>query len=516
MKNETSSANKECIASIVSNPSNYIPNTSSEQEDMLRAVGIDSIDGLFHDIPCELKLQHDLSLPSAMSEPVLCDHINALARRNISGDTHVCFMGGGIYDHFIPAAIGQITGRQEFYTAYTPYQAEISQGTLQWIFEYQTMICRLTGMDISNASLYDGATACAEAMLMARSVTGRDDVIVVGGVNPQYAEVCETYARFRGINVIKLPIDPESGTASISDLDKLVTDKCAAVIVQSPNYFGLIEDLGEIGKVVKKHGALFVTAVDPISLGLLEPPSSFGADVVVGEGQALGNPMNFGGPGFGFFACKSDYIRKIPGRVVGETTDSKNRRGFILTLQAREQHIRREKATSNICTNQALCALAATAYMSLMGKSGFREVAELCVQKSHYMYNRLIDTGKFEPKFTAPFFKEFVLKIKGCTGCNGGAGGYSGNGSAGGNSGIGGTGGVGGHVAGGNSGNGGAASTSGPDAGAFYDKMLQAGFMPGIVPSKGVGLDGCILIAVTEKRTKAQIDAYVDKAGEIL
>jgi glycine dehydrogenase subunit 1 len=376
-------------------------------------------------------------------------------------------MGGGIYDHFIPAVVGQLTGRQEFYTAYTPYQAEISQGTLQAIFEFQTMISRLSGMDVANASLYDGATACAEAMLMATAVSGRNKVVFAGQVHPQYIEVCETYARFRGVKVVAVPFAAPTGTADLACLQEAVAEDTAAVIVQSPNFFGVLEDLDAIGKIAKSAGALFVTAVDPFSLAILEPPAAYGADIVVGEVQGLGNPMNFGGPGFGFFACKNAYLRKMPGRVVGETTDSKGGRGFILTLQAREQHIRREKSTSNICTNQALCALAATIYLSAMGKQGIPEVARLCLQKSHYMYEELLKTGKFVPQFTTPFFKEFTLKYQGA------------------------------------------------DLSGFINTMLAAGFMPGIDLKPITGLKDCLLIAVTEKRSKAEIDAYVEKAGEI-
>ena len=457
------------------NKAPYVPHTTDERAEMLRVIGVNSIDALFTDIPEGLRLQSELKLPPAMSEPELLRHMNALAAKNISAATHICFMGGGVYDHFIPAAVSGITSRQEFYTAYTPYQAEMSQGTLQSIFEYQTMICELTGMDLSNASVYDGATACAEAMLMAYNITERTDIVFAGKVNPQYIEVCETYGRFRGVNVIRAPYDPSTGTVSIEALSSLITDNCAAVIAQNPNFFGLIENLKEIGAAAKSKGALFIAVADPISLAILEPPGSFGADIVAGEGQALGNPMSFGGPGFGFLACTSAHMRKIPGRIIGQTNDASGRRGFILTLQAREQHIRREKATSNICSNQALCALAAAAYMSLLGKKGLREVAELCASKSHYMYNELIKTGKFEPVFSAPFFKEFTLRYKG------------------------------------------------KDLGNFIKEMTRAGFMPGIDLAACGDCDcsdccregDCVLIAVTEKRTKAEIDAYVAKAGEI-
>jgi glycine dehydrogenase subunit 1 len=446
---------------------NYIPNTPCDQEEMLKSMGLSSIEELFADIPDELLLQGELTLPAPMSEPELLGHMKALAGQNISADTHACFMGGGVYDHYVPALVSQVTGRQEFYTAYTPYQAEISQGTLQAIFEFQSMISRLTGMDVANASLYDGATACAEAMLLANAVNDRPDLVIAGQVNPQYIEVCETYAKFRDINVIRVPFDADAGTVSLDSLAQAVTENCAAVLVQSPNFFGVLEDLAKIGELAKSQGALFITAVDPISLGLLEPPAAYGADIVVGEGQGLGNPMNYGGPGFGFFACKTAYMRKVPGRVVGITTDSRGNRGFILTLQAREQHIRREKSTSNICTNQALCALAGTVYMSAMGKQGLQNVADLCLQKSHYMYDELLKTGKFTPVFSAPFFKEFVLKYTG--GC----------------------------------------------IKALQEALLQAGFMPGIDFTPSMGLENCLMIAVTEKRTKAEIDAYVKKAGEV-
>jgi len=446
---------------------NYIPNTKKEKEEMLKSIGLVSVDELFADIPPELKLKRKLNLPKSMSEPELYNHMKALAKKNINSDTHICFMGGGAYDHFIPAVVGQIISRQEFYTAYTPYQAEMSQGTLQAIFEYQSMICRLTGMDVSNASVYDAGTACSEAMLMAKNITEKKDIIISGPVNPQYIQVCKTYAKYNNINIITTSFDPKKGTVNLSELKNAITDNCAAVIVQSPNFFGLIEDLEEIGKIVKNKEALFIVSVDPISLGILEPPALFGADIVVGEGQALGNPMNFGGPGFGFFTCKSDYMRKMPGRIVGETTDSNEKRGFVLTLQAREQHIRREKATSNICSNQALCALAATVYMSIMGEEGIKKIADLCLQKSHYMYDKLIQTGKFEPIFSSSFFKEFVLKYKG------------------------------------------------KDFAGFKNSMMQGGFMPGIEIDHSTGLDNCILIAVTEKRTKEEIDAYIKKAGEL-
>ena len=442
----------------------YIPITEKEKIEMLEAIGVGDVQELFTDIPEKLKLKGRLNLPVAVSELELYSHMKALASKNISADSHICFMGGGIYDHFIPAVVDQVLSRQEFYTAYTPYQAEISQGTLQAIFEYQTMICQLTGMDVSNASLYDGATACAEAMLLAHAATGRNEIVIAGSINGEYLEVCQTYARFKNLTIHVTPYNTNTGTVDISELAGYVTDNCAAVIVQNPNYFGCIEDLAEIGKIVKAKASLFVTCVDPISLGMFETPASYGADIVVGEGQGMGSPMNFGGPGFGFFACKSEYMRKMPGRIVGKTTDAAGNCGFVLTIQAREQHIRREKATSNICSNQALCALAATVYLGAMGRKGFVEVAQLSASKAHYMFGELIKTGQFEPVFEGEFFKEFTIRYKG-------------------------------------------------DVDKYMDVMFENGFMPGI---RLESHPGCLLIAVTEKRTKAEIDKYVRKVGELI
>lgn len=443
----------------------YIPNTDKDRAEMLKLIGASDVEALFKDIPANLRLKGDLKIEDGKSEFEVIESLKTLAAKNISADTHVCFNGGGIYDHYIPSIVDHVSGRQEFYTAYTPYQAEMSQGTLQVIFEYQTLISRLTGMDVSNASMYDGASACAEAMIMASGHTDRNEVVILGSLNPEYLETCKTYAGFRDITVKTVGFDKKSGTVSLSELTAAVSENTAAVVVQSPNYFGIIEDIADISAAAKKCGALTVACVDPISIGMLATPGELGADIVVGEGQALGNPMNFGGPGFGFFACKSDYIRKMPGRIVGETTDKDGKRGYVLTMQAREQHIRREKATSNICSNQALCSLRATIYLSTMGKEGFARTAELCFHKSHYMYNELLKTGKFEAVFDGPFFKEFTLKYKG-------------------------------------------------DVHGFRHRMIDNGFMPGIVLCE-TGLDNCIVIAVTEKRTKQQIDEFVRKAGEV-
>lgn len=389
--------------------SRYIPNTEEQREKMLKSLGLDSIDQLFDYIPERVKLGRRLNLPEPMSEYELLKHMRELSSKNISTADYCCFLGAGAYDHYIPAVIKHMLLRGEFYTAYTPYQPEISQGTLQAIFEYQTMICELTGMDVSNASMYDGASASAEAMLLACSSKHKRKVVISQTLNPEYRNVIKTYAKFNNIDVVE--VGYKDGITELSNLESVTNKEVAAVIVQYPNFFGIIENLADISNITHKSGCYFIVVADPISLGILKSPGEYGADIVVGEGQPLGNPLSFGGPYLGFFATTKELMRRIPGRIVGQTTDKLGRRGFVLTLQAREQHIRREKATSNICSNQALNALAATIYLTLLGKNGLRKVAELCVKKSHYAYEKLIETGRFEPVFKAPFVKEFVLRI---------------------------------------------------------------------------------------------------------
>ena len=387
----------------------YIPNTGKDCENMLKVIQKKSVDELFSDIPDSLKLKGELNIPDALSEIEIMKHMESIASKNVNTEEYSCFLGAGAYDHYVPSIIKHMLMRGEFYTAYTPYQPEISQGTLQAIFEYQTMICELTGMDVSNASMYDGATAAAEAVLMACNHKRMKRVLLSKTVHPEYREVIKTYAVFNDIEIIE--IDFKNGMTDCEDLERKFTDKTAALIIQTPNFFGVIEEVDEISRITKKNNSLFIIVADPISLAVLKPPSDYGADIVVGEGQSLGNPLNFGGPYLGFFASTKDLARKMPGRIVGQTTDIDGNRGFVLTMQTREQHIRREKATSNICTNQALNALAAAIYLTVMGKKGLREVANLCAQKSHYAYETLIKTGKFAPVFRAPFFKEFVLKL---------------------------------------------------------------------------------------------------------
>ena len=440
----------------------YIPNTPSEQEEMLKAIGIASMDALFADIPEAVRLQRELRLPAPLNEMALRAHIKQLSETNLHAENHVCFAGGGVYDHYIPAVINHLAGRQEFYTAYTPYQAEMSQGTLQAVFEYQTMMARLTGMDVSNASVYDGATACAEAMLMACGIHGGDEVVLPDTLNPEYARVCQTYAQYRGITLRRAAHDAQTGCADADALAALIGPKTACVLVQSPNYYGIIEDIAALTPIAKQHGALLIAVVDPISLALLASPGWLGADIAVGEGQALGNPMSFGGPGFGFIACKKAYQRKLPGRIVGQTDDAQGRRGFVLTLQAREQHIRRENATSNICSNQALCALRAAMYLAVMGDDGLRSVAAESMRNAHSLCDALTADGRFTRRFTGPFFKEFALNVAG-------------------------------------------------DVPGLRQSMLKEGYFAGIeLPGSG------LLLAATEKQTNAQIQAFAQKAVTLL
>lgn len=386
----------------------YIPNTKDDEKEMLKAIGVDSVKDLFSDIPEDVKLNRDLDLPESMSELEVSNYLTKLANLNTTTNDLTCFLGAGAYDHYIPSIIGNIISRSEFYTSYTPYQAEISQGTLQYIFEYQTLIADLTGMDVANASLYDGGTAVAEAAFMASSITRRDEIVISKTVNPSSREVLKTYAHLQGIKVIE--VDHKEGVTNLDELQKHVTDKTAGVIVQSPNFFGIIEDTKAVEEIAhSQKKTMLITSVDPISLGILKTPGSLGADIVVGEGQALGIPLQFGGPYLGFIATTKKHMRKLPGRIVGETIDEDNNRAFVLTLQAREQHIRREKATSNICSNQGLNTLAATVYLTTLGKKGLKEVAEQTTQKAHYAFNEITKSGKYKPVFDKPFFKEFAV-----------------------------------------------------------------------------------------------------------
>lgn len=386
----------------------YIANTPEDIQEMLKAIGLESIDQLFDDIPKNIKLGRELDLPKSKSELEVTSYLKKLADKNCSMSDLTSFLGAGAYDHYIPSIVNHIISRSEFYTSYTPYQPEISQGTLQYIFEFQTLIADLTGMDSANASLYDGGTAVVEAALMSAAYSKKDEIVISKSVKPDARKILHTYAHVQNLKVIE--IDVKDGVTDMEALDGVVNDNTAAVIVQSPNFFGIIEDLEAIGKIAHKgKKTTFVASVDPISLGILKKPGDMGVDVVVGEGQSLGIPVSFGGPYLGFMAIKNEYIRKLPGRIVGQTEDLDGKRSFVLTLTAREQHIRREKATSNICSNQGLNSLAAAVYMVTMGKQGLREVAMQSTKKAHYAYEQLIKSGKFKPVFDKPFFKEFVL-----------------------------------------------------------------------------------------------------------
>ncbi|MDI6823176.1 MAG: aminomethyl-transferring glycine dehydrogenase subunit GcvPA [Bacillota bacterium] len=440
----------------------FIPNTDRNREAMLRAIGVGSLEELFADIPPEARLDRPLRLPEPMAELELQQHMLELADRNAHLGHLVCFAGAGIYDHYIPAVVDHVISRSEFYTAYTPYQPEVSQAVLQSIFEYQTMICELTGMDVSQASHYDGATALAEAGLISCSTTGRRHMVVSSTVHPEYRRVLHTYAAGADLKVTEVPY--RDGVTDLEALERALAPGAeggepACLLVQHPNFFGCLEPVADMAQLIHGRGGLFVVAASPISLGLLTPPGAYGADMAVGEGQALGNVPSFGGPTFGYFAVTEKLVRRLPGRVVGQTVDSRGQRGFVLTLQTREQHIRREKATSNICSNEALNALAATVYLATLGKRGIREVAELCLKKAHYARDAIAALPGFSPAFGAPFFMEFAVRCP----C--------------------------------------------PPA-----ELVKRGTAKGMLPGVALGrfypeLDDCLLVAVTEKRSRVQIDA---------
>lgn len=385
----------------------YLPNTPQDREAMLKSIGVSSLEDLLADIPEAVRLKRALDLPPALSERAV-KFMNELAEQNQDTCHTVSFLGAGSYDHYIPAVVDHVISRSEFYTAYTPYQAEVSQGTLQAIYEYQSLICELTGLDAANASMYDGASALAEAALLAHTATKRPEFLVSQAVHPNWRRVVKTYCQGMEVEIKTIPM--KDGLTDLNRLSEMVSDRTACVVLSQPNFFGCIEEAGEAGRIAHARGALFILSCDPMSWSLLKSPAEYGADVAVAEGQPFGLPMSFGGPYLGIFAAKKDFVRLMPGRIVGVTQDKEGRRAFVLTLQTREQHIRREKATSNICTNEGLCALAATVYLTLMGKQGFRQVGELCLQKAHYLQEEIIKLTGFQPTFQAAFFKEFAVK----------------------------------------------------------------------------------------------------------
>ncbi len=390
---------------------NYVPNTSAEQQAMLERLGLSSMEDLLTPVPAEVRLHRPLNLPAALSEPDLKRLMSSMAAKNQQLDTTISFLGAGTYDHAIPSVVPHLQYRSEFVTSYTPYQPEVSQGMLQAIYEFQTMVCQITGMDVANASLYDGSTALVEAVLMALGPGGHGEVVISAGVDPQYRRVVQTYAFSRGFEVREVPV--RNGVTSLEDLDAIVNANTSAVIIQQPNFFGCIEDIRAIEPIAHRGKSLFITAItEPASLAILAPPGACNVDIVVGELMSFGNAMSYGAPALGFIAAKQKFMRLLPGRLVGQTLEEggKKQTGYVLTLQTREQHIRRERATSNICTNQSLLAVGATIFLAALGKQGFRELGELCLQKAHYAFRQITAIPGFTPAFSAPFFDEFVIQ----------------------------------------------------------------------------------------------------------
>jgi glycine dehydrogenase subunit 1 len=385
----------------------WLTNSDADIREMLKAIGVENFEQLISAIPAELRFKGKLKIPPAVSELEVHSLLDALGKKNRLG---ISFMGGGIYDHYIPALVDALIGRSEFYTAYTPYQPEVSQGTLQAMYEFQSMICELTQMDVTNASMYDGGSALAEAILLALAHTGRKKILLSGTLNYRYREIIDTYLQHHDSVLESVPL--LNFQTDIRSLGKQINGNTAAVVIQHPNYFGFLEDVFTISEICRPHQVMFIVYYDPLSLGLLEPPGAYAADIAVAEGQVLGNRQNYGGPLVGLLSTRVELIRKIPGRLAGMTRDMEGKPGFVLTLQTREQHIRREKATSNICTNSGLMALANTVYLATLGKQGLKEVAQLCLQKSHYLATLLTTRlPGVELADTQPFFKEFTVKL---------------------------------------------------------------------------------------------------------
>ncbi|TPE66369.1 aminomethyl-transferring glycine dehydrogenase subunit GcvPA [Halalkalibacterium halodurans] len=440
----------------------YLPMTTDDRQEMLQAIGVDSIEELFSDIPQDIRFKGKLNIPNALKEPELIRYFQQLANENVHLKDKASFLGAGVYDHYIPSIVDHVISRSEFYTAYTPYQPEISQGELQAIFEFQTMICELTGMEVANSSMYDGPTALAEAAMMSCGHTKKKKILVSKAVHPEARDVLKTNAYGQRLEVVE--IDTNDGVTDVEHLKALYDEETACVIVQHPNFFGRLEPLAEIESVSHQGKATFVVSSNPLALGLLKPPGAFGADVVVGDAQPFGIPTQYGGPHCGYFATTKKLMRKVPGRLVGQTTDDQGQRGFVLTLQAREQHIRREKATSNICSNQALNALAAAVAMATIGKRGIKEMALQNVQKAAYAKSQLEANG-VEIVAEGPCFNEFIIKL------------------------------------------------SSP-LHEVEEALLAKGFIAGYDLGKVYPeLEGHMLVAVTEVRTKEEIDQFAKEVG---
>ena len=437
----------------------YTQITEPQTRDMLGAIGVSSMDDLFAPVPPKFRLRRDLNIPRGLSESEMMADLRSLAIKNHGVEDLVCFAGAGAYDHFIPTVVDALAAQSEFLTAYTPYQAEASQGTLQMFYEFQTMVCQLTGMDVANASLYEFASAAAEAMLMAVSITDRRKVVVADSAHPDLRGVLRTYASQRGIEIAEIPAT--EGVLDARSLAGRIDETTAAVVLQYPNVHGCVERLDQLIPVIHERGALAIVSVDPIACGMLKSPGALGADIVVGDGQPLGIPLQYGGPYLGLLACREKYLRKMPGRIVGMTQDADGRRGFCLTLQTREQHIKRERATSNICTNQGLLAVRASIYLAAMGKKGVTDVANQCFDKAHYAASRIAALKGYELRFRAPFFKEFTVR-------------------------------------------------SAKPVRRVLEACRQRGIIGGVpMESFDAALKDCFLVAVTEKRTREEIDSLV-------
>ncbi len=387
----------------------YISNNPQDVKQMLEVIGVGSFDDLIAKVPKRLR-QFDMKVPAGISELELTREMRELGSHNENFDDYACYLGGGVYDHFAPEVVGHLAHRSEFITSYTPYQGEASQGTLQSIYEYQSLICELTGMDYSNASMYDGGSSLAEAALLALRFNGRRKILVAGSIHPEYRSIVKTYTSCIGVEVEELPL--KEGALDAKDLAVRLNADVSAVLIQHPNFFGILENMEECSRLTHQAGALFIACVNPVSLGVLKTPGEYGADIAVGEGQPLGNPVAFGGPHFGFFTVREPLLRKIPGRIAGATVDKVGRRSFVLTLQAREQHIRREKATSNICTNHGLCALKGAIYLTMLGKKGLRKLALLNLENAHNVYEKITKIKGVKPFSGKPFFNEFAVTIE--------------------------------------------------------------------------------------------------------